>query len=144
MKGAGLKSRFLPRSAGSLIPFDSLRRSDSSIRVTLGEYPLHHLGFGICPLPGVVVYASVLGGEGPTSCFLSCRHSLTRHRHRHSLVGVPVEVPQWRVNRPGAILCRYTPAADHCGGEKLRTRSDDIPCARPTHRLPGYVDAAFI
>src|SRR5262249_44272873 len=69
-------------------------RSHSLLFATLGEYPLHQLRFGESPFPYIVVYASVLRVEGLTSCFPSCRHSLTRHRHRHGLIGVPVEIPQ--------------------------------------------------
>src|SRR5262249_114082 len=114
------------------------------IRATLGEYPLHQFRFGESPFPCIVVYASVLRVEGPASGFPSCRDTVTRHGHRNGLVGVPVEVPQWRTNPPGAVLGRDASTPDHRRGEKPWAIRDHIPHARASHGLPRHVDTPLI
>lgn len=114
------------------------------LATTLGGYPFHQLWFGVGPLPYAVIHAGVFRVDRVTAGFPPCRDTLTRHRHRNSLVGVSVEVPKRGVNRPRAILSRFTSATDHCCGERRWTIRDHIPDARASHRLTRYVNVAVV
>jgi hypothetical protein len=55
-----------------------------------------------------------------------------------------VEVPQWRFNRPSAIIGRDASTSDHRGGEKVRTIRKHVPHACASHRVARYVNAMLI
>src|SRR5712671_3831997 len=104
------------------------------LATALREEPLHQFRLGESPFPDVVVYAGVLGVPGPPSRFASSGDTVAGHGRGNGLVGVPMEVPQRGVNRPGAILGGDASTADHGSGKKLGTMRDHIPSARASHR----------
>jgi len=116
----------------------------AELAAALREHPLHQRRLAESPLPNIVVYTRILSVKGPTACFPSCRNTVTRHGHRNGLIGIPVKVPNGRINRSRAIIGRDTSAAAHRCGEKRRTMRDHMPGPRATHGLPCYTDAALI
>src|SRR5215470_265011 len=67
--------------------------SHPSLFELLREHPRDQRWFGVGPLPDVVVYSGVLGGQGISAGFFSGRDTVAREGHRNRLIGRTVEIP---------------------------------------------------
>jgi len=110
----------------------------------LGEQPREEGGFGVGPLPRVVVDAGIFGVEGAAAGFAARGNAIPGEGDRDGLVGIAVEIPQRSVGGGGAIFGGGACATRDGGGEEIWTLSDHVPHTSAAHGLPGDVDAAAV